>query len=325
VKIIQKNYKKGGTQKNFYKLSDLEYVRCLYCETDKYYDIHKEFGNIGIVKCANCNLIYSNPRPKNVEKNYHGEIDSYREEYKYIFDKSKNHHRDRNYIQEIDLIKKYHNKGKLVDVGCNAGRFLDLTVKSGFDSIGIEPSKSLADLGKKEFNLNIQNCTLEDSDLVDNTIDVITAIDVFEHLTNPKTFLKKSYDLLNEKGILVIKVPNGNYCLKKLRIAKLLKKDSSKLDIFDSYEHVVHHTVDSMKKMIESNKFKIINIFAPLPINPPVWSKHIGQYYLHPSPWYWDWKKIILRKIFHFIGRIEVFFNITPNYQADLLYIIKKK
>ena len=38
---------------------------------------HKEFGNIGIVKCANCNLIYTNPRPKNVEKNYHGDIDSY--------------------------------------------------------------------------------------------------------------------------------------------------------------------------------------------------------------------------------------------------------
>ena len=39
-----------------------------------------EFGSIGIVKCNNCNLIYTSPRPLESEKNYHGDINLYEKE-----------------------------------------------------------------------------------------------------------------------------------------------------------------------------------------------------------------------------------------------------
>ena len=196
MKIIKSDYKKGGTQKTFYTLDAVEEVNCLNCNSFEKTQIHSEFGNIGIVKCNHCKLYYTSPRPKNIELNYHGSKKNYNEEYKYIFNGSKPHHRDKNYLQELKIINKYFKSGKLIDVGCNAGRFLYLAQKSGYNAVGVEPSQSLSSLGREMLNLNIENCTLENSSFSKNSIDIITAIDVFEHLTKPKVFLKKSYEIL---------------------------------------------------------------------------------------------------------------------------------
>ena len=318
-------YERGGTQKNFYQSHEVEETNCLNCESNKKTRLHTEFGSIGIVKCNNCNLIYTSPRPLESEKNYHGDINLYEREYDYIFKNILTHHRDINYNQEISIIKKHKPLGKLLDVGTNAGRFLHLTIKSGYDGYGVEPSPSLSKLAIEKLNLKIENCTLSESSYENNSFDIITAIDVFEHINKPKEFLKDCSRLLKNKGNVIIKIPNGNYNLLKLRLAKLLNKETSKMDIFDSYEHVVHHTKETFKNFIENNNFKIEKIYAPLPINTPVWAKYLGQYYQYPSPWVLDWKKILFRKIFHFIGKFEVQFKTKIHFQPDLLYVLTKK
>ena len=317
-------YERGGTQKNIYEIDEVEEINCLNCGSSKKNKLHVEFGSIGIVKCIKCNLIYTSPRPKNSEKNYHGNLKSYEKEFDYIFKGILTHHRDINYNQEISIIKKHKPAGKLLDVGTNAGRFLHLTIKSGFDGYGVEPSPSLSELANKKFNLKVQNCTLNESNYENNFFDIITAIDVFEHLNDPKQFLKDCNRFLKNDGKLVIKIPNGNYSLLKLKLAKLIGKKTSKMDIFDSYEHVVHHTKETFGDFIEKHDFKIEKIYAPLPINTPVWAKYVGQYYQYPSPWILDWKKILFRKCFHLIGRFEVYFKTKIYFQPDLLYVLKK-
>lgn len=319
------NYIRGGTQKNFYSDTEVEDVKCLDCESNEKVTIHNEFGSIGIVKCKNCGLIYTSPRPLNSEKNYHGDIESYEKEFEYIFNDTLDHHRDINYYQEISIIKQFKTHGKLLDVGTNAGRFLYLTTKAGFDGYGVEPSPSLSKLAVSKFKLKVENCTLSKTKYKKNSFDIITAIDVFEHVNEPKKFLKDCYTLLKDNGVLIIKVPNGNYSYLKLKIAKIMGKKTEKMDIFDSYEHVVHHTKESFVRFIKNNNFYVKKVYAPLPINTPVWAKYLGHYYQYPSPWILDWKKVLFRKIFHMIGRIELYFNTKTYFQPDLLYVLKKK
>tara|TARA_A100001015_G_scaffold279793_1_gene341301 strand:- start:260 stop:454 length:195 start_codon:yes stop_codon:yes gene_type:complete len=47
MKYIDHNYKKGGTQKDFYGSNDVEIVNCLSCKSEESSMVHKEFGNIG--------------------------------------------------------------------------------------------------------------------------------------------------------------------------------------------------------------------------------------------------------------------------------------
>ena len=58
------DYEKGGTQKDVYDESEVISAPCPLCGKDKYKEIYKERGSLGVVRCDNCDLIYVSPRLK---------------------------------------------------------------------------------------------------------------------------------------------------------------------------------------------------------------------------------------------------------------------
>lgn len=323
VKLAKEDYIHGGIQKDFYKENEREYCNCPYCDTNIYKKLYSERG-LSIVKCDNCDLIYTNPRAKNAEENYFGDSDIYYNEAKLIFSGKKIHHRDRNYEYELKKIKKIKYKGKLLDVGTNMGFFLRKARDFGFETEGVEPSPSLSKISREQWGLKIHNSYLEDANLPNNTYDIITLIDVFEHVTNPKELLLTSKSLLKDDGIVVIKVPNGDYNYFKMQLGNLSGKGAN-MNIWNSYEHVVHYTLKTFQNMVESCGFEIKSFYIPLPIHSPVWANQVGHYYQYPSPFILDWKRITLRNLFYYIGKIEKIFTNKIRFGPDLMFIIEKK
>lgn len=317
-------YIHGGTQKDFYSKDEVISCHCPLCDFDKYDEIYRERGNLGIVECKNCGLIYANPRLKSPEQVYWGDAQKYFDEARLIFLNKKPHHRDRNYADELRKIKRHKSSGKLLDIGCSMGFFLRKAREFGFEAEGVEPSGSLSQLGTKYFNLKIINSLFEEAQLQSESFDVITMIDVFEHITNPKVMLKEAHRVLKTDGVVCIKVPNGNYNKLKLKLAKLTNRTEN-FDLFDSYEHVVHYTRKTMKKMVDQTGFKVKKLYIPLPIHIPVWHLYVGHYYQYPSPFRLDWKRIMLRNAFYRIGKIENFGRFNISFAPDLMFILEKK
>ncbi|NMC98424.1 MAG: class I SAM-dependent methyltransferase, partial [Bacteroidales bacterium] len=310
---LQKNdYIHGGTQKDFYNENEREFCSCPLCGNDKYFQLYTERG-LSVVKCKNCDLIYTNPRAKNAEENYFGDASVFYNEAMLIFKGKKAHHRDKNYEYELKKIKKIKKCGKLLDVGTNMGFFLRKARDVGFEVEGVEPSPSLSKIARENWGLKIHTSFLEKADLPNNNYDIITLIDVFEHVTNPKELLKVSYILLKPDGIIAIKVPNGDYNYFKMKFAKAFRK-AKNMDIWDCYEHVVHYTPKTFAKMVESCGFKVKTSFIPLPIHTPIWANLVGHYYQYPSPFILDWKRIILRNLFYRIGKIEYWLTGKSNF-----------
>ena len=207
-------YEKGGTQKDFYDEADVLSVRCPFCDVDKYREIYKERGALGIVQCNACSLIYVNPRLKEPEKIYWGDAKKYFEEAKLIFEGKKRHHRDNNYSEDLDMIYRHKPSGNFLDVGTNMGFFLRNAKKLGvWNLCGVEPSPSLSDIARKKIGLNIKTAFLENAGLDDNFFDVVTMTDVFEHISDPGKILTEVGRILKKDGILFIKVPNGLFNL----------------------------------------------------------------------------------------------------------------
>ncbi len=188
---------------------------------------------------------------------------------------------------------------------------------------GVEPSPSLSKIAHEQFKLNIRNSYFEDADFAPKSVDVITMIDVFEHVTNPKELLKSADTVLKDDGIICIKVPNGNYNVLKLKLAKMSGREKAH-DIFDSCEHVVHYTPQTMKEMIKSSGFRIKKLILPLPIHPPLWAGLVGHYYQYPSPYILDWKRIMLRNAFYYTGKFQKMFGMKISFAPDLMFIIEK-
>lgn len=322
--IPKEDYIHGGTQKDFYDKNEVEEVSCLMCGSNNRTLVYTERGNLGTCICGQCGLVYTSPRPKDTEQNYFGQADVFYSEARLVFKGKRDHHRDKNYIFELEEVKKFKPGSKLLDVGSNAGFFLRKAVALGFDAEGVEPSPSLAEISRKEFNLKVTNSFFEEAKFPDKHFDVVTLIDVFEHVTQPQKILHEAKRVLKDDGIVCIKVPNAEYNLLKLKMAKAAGR-LAQHDIFNSFEHVVHYTPATMKKMAESCGFKIKKLVLPLPIDIPIWHLYVGHYYAYPTPFALDWKRIIGRRIFLTAGKIQKFLGMKITASPDLMFLLEKK
>jgi SAM-dependent methyltransferase len=96
--------------------------------------------------------------------------------------------------------------GKILDVGCSGGWFLE--AMKGWECHGCEISPEDAAVARRRFGDRIFTGTLEDYPLAEGYFDVITMQDVFDHCREPLPVLAKCRRMLKDGGLLVIKVHN---------------------------------------------------------------------------------------------------------------------
>jgi 2-polyprenyl-3-methyl-5-hydroxy-6-metoxy-1,4-benzoquinol methylase len=117
----------------------------------------------------------------------------------------------------LSLIQKYINKGKILDVGCATGYFLEAAKKMGFEPFGVELSEYSSGIAQNKFgDNNVFTGTLEECKFLDKFFDVISMSDLIEHVRNPKQTLSKAVSLLKDAGIIMIMTPDTKAFSNKL-------------------------------------------------------------------------------------------------------------
>lgn len=319
------DYEKGGRQKDIYADAEVEYVLCPLCGANKYKEIYKERGALGVVRCLGCGLIYVNPRLRQPEEIYWGDANKYFNEARLIFEGKSKHYRDPNYLADLKLIYKYKPSGNFLDVGTNMGFFLRNARGRKWNLCGVEPSPSLSEMARKYFGLNVKTSFLENADFESNFFDVVTMTDVFEHIPQPDKILREAHRILKVDGILFIKVPNGPFNLFKFHMAKLTRRLKN-YDLFDSYEHVVHYSHKTLKSMLKKHGFTIVKTSIGIPIQIPAWHLHVGSYYQYPTPWALDYKRQSARTILYLLSLIECKIRLNKiGYLAPNIIVVAKK
>ena len=200
------------TEENF------ESVKCNLCDScnstilfngkDR---VHKKDGLFKVVKCNNCGLIYTNPRPKQKVIS-----DYYPDEY---WDTNEN--REDNFEKKLKkIVHKVINgiyyqfkipseySGKVLDIGCGDGKGLYKLKNEGWETYGVEISELAIEYARKMRHLNIFNGFVEDAMFEDEFFDVIILSQVLEHLPNPLSTLKEINRILKNDGLLIISIPN---------------------------------------------------------------------------------------------------------------------
>ncbi|UCB57013.1 MAG: class I SAM-dependent methyltransferase [Candidatus Omnitrophota bacterium] len=326
------NINKTTKQQSDYGTKDVQYVNCPLCNENKYRKIATEWGILGIVKCKSCGLIYVNPRLKEPEKMYWGSKDKYLEEAKLIFEGKQKSHRDVNYLTDLKKIEKIKPTGNFLDIGTNMGMFLRNARKRGWRLFGIEPSPALSEIAREKFGLDIYTGFLHENKFPDNFFDVVTMTDVFEHIAEPQEMLKDVHRIIKQDGLMFIKVPHANFNLLKYSLyKKILHRFSFSQDIFrdifDSREHIVHYTKETIIKMLDKGGFKVKAVEIDLPIQTPTWRELVGHYYQYPTPWHIDWKNKLVRRGLYCLAMALFYFSggkITPFASNIAVYAHKK-
>jgi SAM-dependent methyltransferase len=249
----------------------LLHVPCPVCGADSARRVARE-GPLGIVRCGACRLLYVTPRLAEPQAHYHGERDAVLRKYGPILRGEKAHNRDPNYEQELAVLRREKPTGRLLDVGTHCGFFLRKARGMGWTLTGVEPSPIGARLAREFYGLDVREATLEGARFPDRSFDLVTMVDVFEHVGEPLEVLAEVRRVLRDDGLLFVKVPNGRYNLFKYRLFRrtLRLRD---VEIFDAKEHVAHYTAETLTATLAAAGFRPRLAFVPLPIQDGAWWK----------------------------------------------------
>ena len=98
--------------------------------------------------------------------------------------------------------------GTLVDVGCGGGGFLARCRERGWKGIGFELSVGAAQHARQR-QLDVRLAGWPPCELADSSVQVVSMINVLDHLADPFAALKEAWRILAPGGLLYLRVPNG--------------------------------------------------------------------------------------------------------------------
>lgn len=102
----------------------------------------------------------------------------------------------------------FRGAGRLLDVGCGSGVFLERMRDFGWTVCGLELAADVARRVQARTQIPIHIGTLPHRDFAPQSFDVVTMWHVLEHVPNPRQVLKSAAELLSPGGLLVVEVPN---------------------------------------------------------------------------------------------------------------------
>ncbi len=121
------------------------------------------------------------------------------------------------FSSRYNKILALHVSGKILDIGCGDGSFLEKFAGNKWQLTGIEINRNLAKQAKLKLKkANILTQPVQHIKLTEQSFEIITMWHVLEHLPNPKIVLNSLSNLISPDGYLVIEVPNGNSIYRKL-------------------------------------------------------------------------------------------------------------
>ena len=121
------------------------------------------------------------------------------------------------YERDLALLQKHAPGGRLLDIGCGMGEFLDVAVRGGFRVVGLEPSRTASEIALRHHP--VVRGELGGIEFKAGAFDAATAWSVIEHVPAPADFLGKVHALLAPHGCLALRVPDVRGLLPALSLA----------------------------------------------------------------------------------------------------------
>lgn len=95
-----------------------------------------------------------------------------------------------------------------LDIGAGAGLLVSLARARGIDADGVEPSRALVEAGGRLYGIQLHQGVFPHPDIQNRRFDIISLVDVIEHVADPVGLLRACREALAPGGIVVVVTPD---------------------------------------------------------------------------------------------------------------------
>jgi SAM-dependent methyltransferase len=239
-------------------------------------------GTFRIVRCSDCQLAFTNPRPTA------GSLEQfYPADYSPHFEKESTeqaHGRWKGRL-ELALLRQYYGyppqptdgmtalaslagrivirrvrarerwipfraPGRLLDFGCGAGEFVKQMLEYGWNAEGLDFSPRMVEVLRQKGEFRAHLGTLPHPDIPAGSLDALTMWHALEHVPFPQQILRAAADALRRRGVLGITVPNFDSWSRRR-----FQGDWFGLAL---PRHLTHFTPSTLRRMVEGAGFRVL-------------------------------------------------------------------
>jgi len=97
---------------------------------------------------------------------------------------------------------------RLLDVGCAVGLMLQEAKDAGWEAVGVETSEFAARYARENTGCSVHTGKLQQAGFGCESFDVVTLMDVIEHLPDPCSLMRDVYRVLRPGGVTFLVTPN---------------------------------------------------------------------------------------------------------------------
>ena len=234
----------------------VEIGRCAICSSVARRCVAIRQDGLPIQECLVCGLAYVDPRPSSDQL-----VRYYDDGY---FAGEKDFFRGRNYCVERDrailrkdlsgyreIVSHFDLEDKtILDVGCASGALLcSLREHGPKELVGIDTVDHPLSFGREKYKLDLRRASLKSANLPAQHFDLITMIDVIEHVEDLPGFLRTLRSIIRPTGHVFLVTPNYGSLPFAQSEWSCLHKD---------FEHLQYFTVASLGTAFSEAGFAIV-------------------------------------------------------------------
>jgi 2-polyprenyl-3-methyl-5-hydroxy-6-metoxy-1,4-benzoquinol methylase len=215
---------------------------CLQCGSDNLNPV-SHYHKAGLVRCESCSFVFCDRIPTQSELIAHYNTYPRHDTISDITIKR--------YQELANKFEFFRENNKWLDVGCGNGHMLFEAKKLNWDVYGTEFTDRAVEICSSK-GIKMNQGELNISNYQEGQFDIITFVEVIEHINSPNKELSDFHYLLRKGGLLYITTPNFNSISRNL-----LKENWS---IIEYPEHLCYYTAKTLHNALVRNGFEKLDL-----------------------------------------------------------------
>jgi SAM-dependent methyltransferase len=153
------------------------------------------------------------------------------------------------FARKLDDLERLAPRGRLLDVGCGAGFFLEAARARGYEVAGVDLSPVPARYAREQYGLDVTIGSLYDYPAPDGSFDIVTIFQTIEHDPDIPRLCRRLHGLLRPGGLLMVTTPAADGFVARVMGRRWFG--------YRNVEHVSFFTRPSLRRALEDAGFAI--------------------------------------------------------------------